>query len=536
MTTAPTIDLIPLTAVQAASGVTIQRSPESSPPTLFLPSRNVTVTESALKLFDLAAKSGRFFRRGHTVVRTGGNGTNAYLRAIDSNAACSDFETVGRLVTLKPNRTGQLIPQRDPMTITQAGQLLGCTDAVVQLPEIVGTSKVPILARTSQGPQLCGYGYSRSLKLWITADLKIPDVPQTEAVRSLRGLLSEFQFTTAGDESRAFASLITPMLHFGDWLPGEPVPVDVAEADQSQSGKTYRQKVVAAIYGAEPSYVNMKSRGVGGVDESIQSVIYAGSPFIAIDNLKGKVDSEYLEQTITNTTGIHRVRLPGMKEVEVRAKFILMISSNKAEFSRDMANRSVITRVEKKIGYEFTRNPLAEIESNPGYFLGCVATVVRKWAEAGCPHTAGIDHDFRAWAGAMDWIVQNLAGLPPLLDGHREAQARTADPILGALRQLALAIEESGDLDKQLPASRLWEIAADHEIQMPGVDTAPCDEAGRKDAIRRLGVKLGPVFRNEYSVTIDHFTIERLEDTIERDHHGPELRKFYRFTKGRAKT
>jgi hypothetical protein len=503
---------------------------------LFLPSRNVTVTDSSMKIFDRAAKSGRFFRRAQTVVRTGGNGTDAHLRALDPNAACSAFETLGPLVTLKPNRSGQLIPQRDPMTPTQAGQVLGCTDAIVQLPEIVGTSLVPILARTSEGPQLCSHGYSYPLKLLIASDLEVPDVPQAEAVRLLRGLLSEFQFTTPGDESRAFASLITPMLHFGEWLPGEPVPVDVAEADQSQSGKTYRQKIVARIYGTEPSYVNMKSRGVGGVDESIQSVIFSGRPFIAIDNLKGKLDSEFLEQTITNTTGIYRVRLPGMKEVEVRAKFILMISSNKAEFSRDMANRSVITRVEKKIGYEFIRNPLAEVESNPGYFLGCVVAVVRAWAEASCPRTARVDHDFRAWAGAMDWIVQNLAGLPPLLEGHREAQARTADPILGALRQLALAIEESGELEKQLPASRLWEIASAHEIQIPGVDMTPGDETGRKDAIRRLGVKLGPVFRSEYSVTIDHFTIERLEDTFERDHHGPELRKFYRFKKGRAST
>jgi len=66
-------------------------------------------------------------------------------------------------------------------------------------------------------------------------------IPLRDAVAALTDLLNEFDFQTPADRSRALAALISPALVFGGLIGGR-VPADVAAADQSQSGKTYRQK------------------------------------------------------------------------------------------------------------------------------------------------------------------------------------------------------------------------------------------------------------------------------------------------------
>jgi hypothetical protein len=501
-------------------------------PDLFLPYAGLTVTDSAVEIFRQAALTRRFFRRGISVVRVVGRGTDAMLEPLNTQSARSAFDAVGRVIRFRRGRGGLLVPEQSLLTADDAGVLLACTEALFELPELVGTTKTPVLARTPDGPRLCAQGYSADLKLWVFSDMIVPEVPVEEAVRSLMALLEEFDFATPSDRSRAFAAFITPTLHLGNWLPGESVPVDVAEADQSQSGKTFRQKIVAAIYGDRPAYVNLKSKGVGGMDESIQSLIAEGKPFISIDNAKGSLDSEFLEQTLTNTTGLYRIRLPGTKEVQVRAKFIVQISSNKTKMSKDLANRSSIVRITKRLAYEFCSNPLATVEANPGYFLGCVASVVREWANRDCPQTAGVEHDFRKWAGASDWIVQNIAKLPPLLEGHRSAQTRTADPVLSFLREIGLAIEGQGDLGSSFSASQLLEIASSHSIELQGVDVNPANDDLKVHARKVLGIKLAPVFKASPEVVVDQFKIFRTEDVGERkDGKGSQSERRYQFTR-----
>jgi len=73
----------------------------------------------------------------------------------------------------------------------------------------------------------------------------------------LAALLAEFDFHSARDKARALASLITPALRLGGFLKRR-VPADVDEADQSQVGKTYRQKITAAVYNERVSLVTSR--------------------------------------------------------------------------------------------------------------------------------------------------------------------------------------------------------------------------------------------------------------------------------------
>lgn len=99
----------------------------------------------------------------------------------------------------------------------------------------------------------------------------------------------------------------------------------------------------------------------------------------------------------------------------------------------------------------------------------------------------------------MDWIVQNLAGLPPLLDGHREEQLRTANPKLQWLRDVIHAIAADGHVGTGLTASDLAEAAEENDFPLPG----------RRDSTEpmevRVGKLLGRVFKEagDNTITID---------------------------------
>lgn len=88
---------------------------------------------------------------------------------------------------------------------------------------------------------------------------------------------------------------------------------------------------------------------------------------------------------------------------------MLSISSNDPRMSRDLANRSVVTRIRKRVGHDFKLNPEKMVAGNPAHYLGCVVAIIRAWAVQGCPRSTGADHDFKVWASSMDWIAQNIA-------------------------------------------------------------------------------------------------------------------------------
>ena len=76
---------------------------------------------------------------------------------------------------------------------------------------------------------------------------------------------------------------------------------------------------------------------------------------------------------------------------------------------------------------------------------------------------------FRQWAQILDWIVQQVFGLRPLMDGHEVAQERAANPALNWLRQFCLAAETDTRLDEPLTASGIAEMCFAHSLEIPGV-------------------------------------------------------------------
>jgi hypothetical protein len=171
-----------------------------------------------------------------------------------------------------------------------------------------------------------------------------------EATAALLSSIGEFDFATEADKSRTIASLLTPALKFSGLL-GAHTPLFVVEADDSQAGKGFLLELVQTIYRETPSLVTQRQGGVGGFDESLSQAMIDGRPFIQLDNVRGRIGSPYFEAVLTcPLTGTIPARVPHKGEVQVTPeRFVFQLTSNGFESTRDLANRSCITRIRTRL-------------------------------------------------------------------------------------------------------------------------------------------------------------------------------------------
>lgn len=352
----------------------------------------------------------------------------------------------------------------------------------------------------------------------------------TTAAAALLGLLKEFGFQSAGDRARAVAALISPGLRTGGFIKGR-VPADVAEADQSQSGKTDRQKVVAAVYNEKVSLVTSRQGGVGSVDESLNQQLIAGRPFIQFDNFRGRFASPHLEAFLT-ADGSFPCRVPHRGEVTVPPEnYFLLLTSNGVDTTRDFANRSNIIRIRKQAaGFAFTQFPegdlLAHVRARQAYYLGCVFAVIRHWHGLGQPVTGETRHSFREWVQAVDWIVQNVFGLGPVMDGHQAAQERVSNPALVWLRGLALAIDQAGELNREFNATEIHALCQSATLPIPGLREGA--DVGKAKKV--VGMVMAKLFRDSNPLDVDGYHVTRTERLVARENGndgGGYSSKFY---------
>jgi len=410
--------------------------------TLILPSADLSINESATAIFGRIAETKTLFYRGGRIVEIGKDSDGAHrLEPIDSSQFRSRLEAYANIYVHRsmPDGTRVLKPTLCPDEVAKA--LLVSLPARELPPTVNRLAGCPVLVNDGRAMRVLGPGWHPTCGgIFIAGGENPPRVPLDEAVETIVQLVQDFDFPSEGDRSRALASFISPALRFGGRLTGH-LPIDLGEADSSQSGKTYRQKCVAAVYRETPNTVVRKTGGVGGLDESIGPKLVDGRPFILFDNLRGRFDSAYLEAVLT-APGSMPARVPHRGEVQVDSKgFIFMLTSNGVETTRDLANRGSIIRIRKKpAGYTFAQFPEGDIHqhivANQPRFLGCVFAIVAEWVTRGQPRPREHRHDFREWAQSLDWIVQNLLRAAPLLDGHEDARSRGSDPRRNWLRSL----------------------------------------------------------------------------------------------------
>jgi len=356
--------------------------------------------------------------------------------------------------------------------------------------------------------------YDPTTKLLIREDFSLYEWTSDQAIRWIGKVIEDFDFQTPGDRSRAIAALLTPALKLGKLITG-PIPAVITEADKSQSGKTFLQKLIAASYNESLNPIKKSETGVGSLDESFGTALLEGRPFIQFDNIRGKFDLQSLESFLTGES--YGARPAYSKTVAVDpSKFCIMINSNGYHTTTDLANRSSIIRIKYREEYDYWRYQqqggnrggiLEFLRDYRAIVLSSIFKVISEWHSQGKQRTNEKRHHMREWCQILDWIVQNIFHEAPLMGGHEEAKTRVSNPDMTFLRGVVLAIAKQDDLDTDLRTGEIFEACQVHGIKIHGLSPEKKDdqEAGAK----MIGIIMGRIFSGKEEIILDSFKVER---------------------------
>lgn len=481
---------------------------------IVLPSGDLSFTEAAVAIFKkVGAKRTLYYRGGqiHQVV-VDPHGVST-LQSVTSTEFRSILEGYGAVFAWRAGERGDPVLKPSRCNEDQARTLMACAEAGRLLPHVTVISQCPILARGRDGGmELLGPGWhANNGGTFVTGSVMPEEVEFQQAVAALKELLADFDFINPGDRARALASLITPALKLGGWLK-KLTPIDIGEADASQSGKTYRQEMVAAIYGLAPYVTGNSKGGVGSLDESLKQAIRSGHPFILIDNVRGHLNSEFLERVLTSPENVP-CRVPHRGEVICNASNIMIqLTSNGVETTRDLVNRATIVRIRRRPpGYGFKSfdglDAKSHVQAHQGYYLGCVFALIKEWCEhLNARSDIRTGTAFAEWASVLDWFTVGIFRAGPLMDGMAEAADRACDPKQNWLRQIAIILREKRRLGERLRSIQLAEFCMDNDALPPGIKP----DAEEMVVARKIGSLFGGLFSVASSTcTVEGFVVTR---------------------------
>jgi hypothetical protein len=486
---------------------------------IILPSGDTSPRDCARQIFRLAAAAKDLYWHG-AVCTLGANGLNV----VNPDTFRTWIERYGKLYAWRSGRDGKLVLQPAKMSRDDAKVILASQDASEMLPPVANVLRCPVITEHDGQPVVLSKGYHPQMGGLLILEGEAPlDMTLADARKVLLWTVEDLDFQTPADKSRALAARITPALKLGDWLSGS-TPIEVMEADQPQSGKGWSHQISAAIYNTKATLVVQRTGGVGSWDESFGAAVATGTPFIGLDNVRGKLNSPYLEGFLT-APGLYTVRLAGGANIQIDPRrHVLQLTSNAMDSTPDLAARSSICRIRKQLGKMFPDSP-EEIRRDIALLIGAVFTIIKEYHRQGKPRTGERRHAFHEWAQTLDWIVQNLLGQAPLMDGHEEAQERVSNPEKTWLRAVANATESTGKLDLALTASGLAEVCQSQAIVIPGMGAAKDLEV----AARSIGGIMRRLFGRLEKLAIENFTVKRTVQQYRKASGDMDSRHAYTF-------
>ncbi len=478
---------------------------------------NISITSTAKRLAEVYSnKQELFYRRGR-IVTINREGT---FEDLTPEAAQSFFEPYVQFVTYEKDDKGHLISMPLVLSRPQAAALIKALLRQEKMPLVQIVTNCPVLRERNNELRVIS-GYDRETGI-LARGAQPEEMFLSQAKAIIHEMFDDFKFVSEGDRSRAFAFLLIPALQWSGLVPTRNRPFLYWEADEKGGGKGYGGYMVTATYNFSPVTVSKKKSGVGkGIDESIDTQLIGGKPFTILDNLRGKIDSEALEAFLTSEKYAAR-KLHQAMTVDT-SYHVVMGTSNSAQLTSDLADRSLICRIIKQPeSYVFKElakdvDILTHIQKNQPRYLGAVFRIIREWHGRGRPRTNEYRHRFREWVQPLDWMCQHLLDAAPLMGGHQETQSRASTSHLSWLRKVAQAVEKSCLLDRDLQCYQLADICDNCEITLPGLEEgrgfSDASEKERKQVFSQIGRKLSSCFKhvNAGALVIDGFTVERRE-------------------------
>lgn len=478
-------------------------------PMLIIPGKLQTIQEAGRQAGLQLRNTKSFFLRGGCLVQVLMEDGTPKLSPVKSTEFSSEIELVARVVKYKGETVEPTI-----LNSSQSQLIMDSSSFQKEVPEVKMLSKSPVLILNKSGMMETITGYHKEHGILSFSNLP-EKVKLKRAIELLHGLLDDFKFATLSDKSRAMALLLTPGLVFGQILSGR-APMSLIEANESQTGKGYFVKLIAAIYNHSPRPITQRKGGVGALEESLDMRLIRGDSFISLDNVRGKIDSPVIESLLTEN--FHLARVPYMQHIEIDLRrIILYLTSNQCELTQDLANRCCSVQLRKQEPqYKFKIFPegdlIQHVLANNSLYFGSIATIIDHWVCKGRPQTNEHRHDFRAWVRSLDWIIQNIFEFPPLMSGHREKQNRFVSKHTNWLRTVAFLILKNSLSDRWLKMADILELLEESGVSIPGLKQSDNveDQVDRSKALIAMGKELGTCFRNGQAVTADGVSLEEI--------------------------
>lgn len=483
---------------------------------IVLPNDHVPIPYAAERAFDIMGAGRELFTRGGRIVELERDST---VSIVTPEQLCSRIQRNGRRVMqVNKDRGGNgTFSVASKQCSIDTARLLAAELAAKRLPPIALISDSAVLIEHEGELVVLGKGYHEFAGgVLVRGAAKPPIVTLEEAVSALSALFGDFLFIGESDRSRATAQMIGPALRFSKLVRGH-APMSAAEAKRPQSGKGYLVKLTRTPYKARAYDITNKAGGVGSVDETLADAIVRGYSFIAFENWRGRLDSQPLEHALTSHE-LFSARIPFKGAVLVDAsRTMFQLTSNGVEGTPDLAARMLLVRLDKRPGdhpwHVYAEGDLlTHAEARCDYYLGCIHAVIRHWHAAGKP-VLPTTHTFREWVGTLDWIVQKVFELPPLLKDHDSAVVRISNPALSWLRVVTHEVIRRRQCERELSASALIECGEAAGSSVPGTKADSTEETTQRIA----GRVLGQCFREapDGCLTIDDITVHRIEKTDE---------------------
>lgn len=313
----------------------------------------------------------------------------------------------------------------------------------------------------------------------------------------------------------------------------ENTPLHIIEAEESQTGKGFFLSMRDAMYGEKSVLIAKSTGGVGSLDETFGTALFGGRPFIQLDNLRGKLDSSLLESYLTNP-GELMVRIPysPAKALDGSLRFV-SITSNGVETTEDLTNRASFIRLVKGKDRVFTmvdgKSIQQVIQEAQPKFMGAITKIIRQYHSEGMPRTAERRHARVEWAQKLDWIVQNIFELEPLMDGHEVVQRRANTKDLSFVRAVAIQVEKSNLIGHALKAQEIVNVCQTGSIEIPGWSSKGPEGYADGQEARQVGTLIGKAFGPQDALDVDAFVVTRAERRSVGDSGTIFLQKTYEF-------
>jgi len=301
-------------------------------------------------------------------------------------------------------------------------------------PPLNGVISTPTLR--PDGSLLCREGYDEVTGLVLMAPPVMPPIPERPtkadaqaALKLLLDLLIEFPFADDISRSVGLSLLMTPVLR-GGLLPA--VPMHIATAPESGTGKSYLADVASAIATGDRCYVQSVAPGdPKETEKRLIAAVLAGYPIVAFDNANGGegLFGDFLCR-LTERPGLQPRPLGGSEQPRIANTFTVIANGNSVTLHADMVRRSLIALLDANMedpeNRVFKAKPVATVLANRGLYVAACIIIARAYIVEGRPRCLSPTPSYEGWSDTVRSALVWLGRADPIAS---QAALRVEDPV-----------------------------------------------------------------------------------------------------------